>query len=519
MVQATAAETQAEEDGAARRRPPWRRIAALSGLVTVVGVVVQWVIMTPPLYYDPYYVWLGARDWPDVPLDRWPFVELPHQVTRIGLVLPARAVQELLGTGQAAYFVIAALAGCVFFVGTYLAVRSLFGDVAGVASALLLIVHPFFTLTNPYTHEITWSAGVLLPDMPGAGLFAAGMAGLVAASRRTGRAQTRMLVVAGLLLGSSFLVREFLAFLFLAIPAYLWLLRIPWRRNVTVGLTMLAVLAANFVHNVIVWGTPLAGLRSAAGHGGKSWDVVTRPLAANSFWRAMTEGNPLGLVFVALLALTIVGWAVTRDRRLALCLVWFFTLAVPLTLLSGVLDPDDISLRAWLIRYWFAVLPALLAGGIGAVTLLARRVPAAWTARLRPVAFGAAVLGVVAYLGAAFAAVPDLPRDRAWNELRVWLDGRDDLPAITTDGRLAQTFTFYARDMWGNVQWNGRVVTFPQYAVGDPPTTEYPMLYHRWRGMEASAPVLGGWKPGEHGWTLAWRSSDGLLEIWNPPAR
>ena len=53
-------------------------------------------------------------------------------------------------------------------------------------------------MTNPFGHEITWSTGVVLPDMPGAGLFATGMAGLVVASRRTGRAQTRMLLAAAL---------------------------------------------------------------------------------------------------------------------------------------------------------------------------------------------------------------------------------------------------------------------------------------------------------------------------------
>src|SRR5262245_8666534 len=88
-------------DAPVRRRPRWRRVTGLSAFVAAFSVVVQWVLMTPPLYFDPYYVWLGARDWPNVPLDQWPFVEVPHQVTRIGLVLPLKAVQELLGTGQA----------------------------------------------------------------------------------------------------------------------------------------------------------------------------------------------------------------------------------------------------------------------------------------------------------------------------------------------------------------------------------------------------------------------------------
>lgn len=498
-----------------------RRVVWLSLLVSASAVLAQWVTMTPPLYFDPYYVWLAARDWPDIPLTQWPFDEVPHQVTRIGLVLPARLVQEVLGPGQAAYFTIAALGGIAFFTGTYLVVRSLFGDVAGVASALVLLVHPFFTMTNPFGHEITWSTGVMLPDMPGAGLFAIGMAGLVVASRRTGRAQTRMLLAAGVLLGTSFLVREFLAFLFLAIPAYLALLRIPWRRNITVGAPMLAILLLNFAHNQLVWGSPLAGLMSAAEHGGQSRDYVTRELAARSFLRAMHDWNPLGLVFTVALALTIVGWAVTRDRRLALVLVWFLTLAIPLTLCAGVLDPDDIKLRAWLQRYWFAVLPALLAGGFGSLILMFRMLPRQWVARLRLTTVVVPVLAVAlggTYAVAAVRAVPDLPRDRAWSELRGYLAGHRDITLICADRRLAQTLTFYTRDMWGDPVWRGEIRDFPHYMPVPRNAMEGPMLYTRWRGMESQ--IGGGWRPDPaQGWTLMWRSSDGVLQLWDPPAR
>ena len=494
----------------ARPRP---RMALLSALIAACSVLAQWINNVPPLYFDPYYVWLGARDWPDIPLDRWPFNEVPHQVTRLGLVLPARLAQEVLGDGQAAYFTVAAAGGCLFFVGCYLVVRSLFGDLAGVTAALLLIVHPFFTMTNPFGVEITWSAGVVLPDMPGAGLFALGMAALVAASRRKGRAQTRLLLAAGTFLGASFLVREFLAFLFLAIPIYLALLRIPWRRNVIVGLPMGGILAANLVHNAVVWGNPLAGIRSAATHGGESRDYVTRALALRSFLRAMTDWHPLGAIFVAALVLTVIGWAVTRDRRLALVLVWFLALAIPLTLLAGVLDPHDISLRAWLLRYWFAVLPALCAGAAGSLVLLARRVPK--KIHPRPVAAALAAVLAVAYVVTAVRAVPSLPRDKAWNELRIYLAAHDrDLPVLWADRRLAQTLTFYTRSMWGDALWHGQIKDFqhgstelPQAAHGQP------MLYTRWRGQESQ--ILAGYRPSpQNGWHRLWRSSDGILEIW-----
>lgn len=498
-----------------RRGVVWRSL-----LVAAATLFVQWVIMTPPLYFDPYYVWEAARRWPDVPLDQWPFIEVPHQVTRLGLVLPARVIQELLGEGQVAYFVITGLAGCVFFVGCYLVVRSLFGDLAGLASVLVLLVHPFFTLSNPYGQEVTWSLGVMLPDMPGAGMYAAGVAALVVASRRTGGTQTRFLVAAGVCFGSAFLVREFLAFLFFVIPVYLWLLRIPWRRNVTVGTPMAAILVVSLVHNAIVWGDPLAGLMSAASHGGLSRDHVTRMLAFNSFYRAMENWNWLGLIFVVALALNVVGFAVTRDRRLALTLVWFLSLAVPLTLLSGVLDPKDISLRAWLPRYWFAVMPALLAGGSGALILLARRLSLHQKVRprVRTVAVPSLLTMVMAaYVVTAVREIPSLPRDKAWNELRVWLShqDQDELPVLMADRRLAQTLAFYTRSPWGEVTWRGQVKDFP-HDMAALPSSAYtaPMLFTRWRGQEYQ--IAGGVRLApDTGWRQLWRSSDGVLEIWD----
>ena len=63
-------------------------------------------------------------------------------------------------------------------------------------------------------------------------------------------------------------------------------------------------------------------------------------------------------------------------------------------LFSGVLDPNDISLRAWLQRYWFAVLPALLAGGSGSLVLMFRMLPAGLVSRLRLRTVVAPVLAV-----------------------------------------------------------------------------------------------------------------------------
>ncbi|MFG2007354.1 ArnT family glycosyltransferase [Spirillospora sp. NPDC048911] len=525
-----------------RRGVVWKSL-----LVAAAGLLVQWMIMPPPLYADPFYVFTAGKLWPDIPIGEEPFLDVPHQITRMGLVLPTMVAERLLGDGQAAYFAVAALGGCLFFVGAFLAVRSLFGETAGLVTALVLLVHPFFILVNPYGSEVTWATGAILPDMPGAGLFALGVAALVTASRRAGRRQTQFLLMAGLFFGCAFLAREFLAFMYLAIPAFVALLRVPLRRLTVIAAPMLGVLAVNLVHNAVVFGDPLTELRSAAGHGGMPAEPVTRMDALTSFPRAMYEWDALGTIFIVALALNVVGFLATRDRRLAFTLVWFATLWAPLTLMSGTLDPTDISLRGWLVRYWFAVLPALAAGGLGSLILLTRRFGPPLARSLVPPAirFGAPLadrLGVprgkrravarragtvtagalaiavaAAYLVPAGVQIAEQPRDTAWAELRGWLSAEEDPPVETiwADERLGQTLSFYTQDVWGEQVWDGEIRTFRQID-GELPVAAVngPLLYTEWRGQEP--PSSNGVRPStESGWELEWRSSDDVLELWD----
>ncbi|MBW8481644.1 glycosyltransferase family 39 protein [Actinomadura sp. PM05-2] len=497
---------------------PRRRVLWLSLLVAAASLAVLWAILPPPLYADPYYVFTAGHLWPHIDLDKEPFLDVPHQVTRMGLVLPVKLAQLLLGDGQAAYTAVAAASGCLFFVGCYLAVRSLFGDAVGLTATALLLVHPFFVSVSPYGHDVTWSTGAVLPDMPGAGLFALGVAGLVVAARRTGRRQLWLLAAAGLCFGSAFLAREFLAFMYIAIPFMMLLLRIPLRRIVVVAGPMLGTLAVNLLHNLAVFGDPLIELRSAAEHGGAPSEPVTRALALGSFFRAMLDWSPLGALFIAALALNIVGWALTRDRRLALTLVWFAALWAPLTLLSGLLDPHDISLRGWLARYWFAVLPALAAGGLGSAVLLARAYGAPLARRLgdrrRPAVAALLAVLAAAYFVPAARTVAEQPRDDAWSELRGWLDGNTRVTDIWADERLGQTMSFYVRSPTGARTWDGTLHTFPQTSPALPAgAADGPLLYTHWRGQEPQS--SDGVDPTiTPGWRLLWRSSDSVLQLW-----
>ncbi|MQA87291.1 MAG: hypothetical protein GEV03_22350 [Streptosporangiales bacterium] len=475
------------------------------------------MVLPPPYFADAFNYFTAARRWPNiftpgVAAEEWPFIPVDLKMwhmTRTALVLPTRVVQEIFGTGQLAYGVTTALLAVIFALGCYFAGRALFGDLVGVLTPFLILVHPYFTMVDTFEPDVVSSAHGILPDQLGAGLYAIGVACLVVAARRDGRARTLLLVAAGLGFGTAYLAREFVAFMFAAIPVFCWLLRIPLRRLVTVALPMLGVFLAEVVYSAIIFADPLARLRVAETDVELD-DPATTAEVLLRFWQSTNNWHPLGVVFAAALAITAVGWLLTRDRRLAVILVWFGSLWVPLTLMSGVLDPSTPSLRSWVVRYWMPVYPALMIGALGACVLLVRRIP--WRRRGLLRAAGVLALAGVTLVGYLLPAGREIlgeDRDEPWNEFRTWLSHHGEVTTIRTDIRTGQTLHFYVRTPRGESVWNGSVEAFPprQYSIPDEARSG-PLFTSRWtffrNGPDESSE-----------WHVVWRSSNGLLELWD----
>ncbi len=490
--------------------PGWRRHLVASEawpvvLVVAFALVMPLVVMPPPMYADPFYVFQAAQLWPNIPSDM-PYI---HQSMRIGLVLPARLGQEVLGEGQLAFVVSSAMLGTLLPVGTYLLGRALFGRLVGLAAVVILLLHPFFVVVDPYVEVVAWSTGELMPDMPAGGLFALGVVALVTASRSAERRQIGWLAVAGACFGGAYLVREFIALMYVGIPVFLLLLRIPLQRIVAVAVPMIGILAVELVHSALVFGHPLARILTAAAHGTDAPPPATTVTAAQviaRFYTAMTMWHPLGVLFLGALGLAVLGWLVTRDRRLALIVTWFLALWLPLTLLAGILNPDSPSLRAFIVRYWIPIFPPLIVGALGALILLVRRIPSERAGRV--VLAGGAVALALAYGLPAVSELRDIRRDTAWNELRGWLAGRDDVARVWTDDRTGQTLSFYTKTPAGEPLWGGTVSIFRSRTKEIPDTVgDGPLLVSRFGPRE---------RPSEaEGWRVAWQSSDGgTLRIW-----
>jgi hypothetical protein len=471
-----------------------------AGACALAAFVWTIVVMPPVQPFDTYYVWHAARLWPDL---TYSFPVL-HHAMRLGTVIPVMVVQDFVGLNQISVVVASALMLALFTVGVYLVGRMLFSDAIGLAAVAIFLIHPFFTKEDGYLGWGAGTTGTLYPDHPAAGWYLVGVAALIAGSRRAGRAQTRVLVLAGVCFGMSYLTREFLAFMFAGIPVFFLLLRMPLRRLVAPAIPMLAILGIELVHNTMVWGDALARFRVASEHGALREEPLSRWFALGGFFNAMAS-HPLGWLFVGALVLTVTGAIVYRDRRLYLVLAMFATLWLPLTLWGGLIDPYQAALRVQLPRYWFAVLPGILIGALGTIALALRRLRSSTTRR---VAVAALALIGLAYVVPAGVVLAGVKRDEDWRALRVWFAEHPEVTDVYIDGRSRQTLLFYQNSATGKKIFKGEVHTFergadelPEQEIGHIPYLETVL-----GALEHPDPA--------DGWRVIWRSPNGAITIW-----
>jgi hypothetical protein len=396
----------------------------------------------------------------------------------------------------------------LFSAGIYATARALFGRpgvVLGLVAVPLVLLNPIFTrvdLFAPSPRSI--STGSLDPDLPAAGLFSVGVAAMVVASRRSGRRQLWWLAAGGAGLGMAYLAREFVALMFVAVPVFFYLLRIPWRRLVVPALPALAILGAELVINTVVYGDALARFHVAAAHGAQLTEPKPLVYVLSGFaWSAHSE--PLAMIFPFALGVTALGAWRLRDRRLILLLVWFGALWLPLTLMGGLVDPYHASLRVHLARYWSPVQGAVV---IGALATLMLGFPRLRRARLdlRPLAVGLALV-LAGYLTGCVGTLTQVNRDQDWRELRAFLAVHPEITVIHTDDRTHQTSTFYTRDPFGEPLWRGAFTTFHrEHAVLPVVRGTGAYLQSKWGSKEQPDPAKG--------WRVVFRSTNGVLTVW-----
>lgn len=519
--------------GGGTRRGRWIGgvLTAVVGAALGVGAVaLQLRYLFAPNPSDPGNYALAALQFPGPPAD--PLIL--HQYLRLGLIVPMSLAMDAFGYSQASYYAVPLLTALLLPVSIYAIGRMLFSRAVGVAAGVLASVSSL----------VFGSLGQPLPDATATAVVTAAVAVAVGVATgqpllvRTGRRKTAALLLVGALLGWSYLIREYIVFVWPVIPVLLWR-RAGWRGLLVVAIPLVAVAAGETALNAALHGDPLARWAASAGHG----DLTARPELDRTFknfprstyllrfWERLGQSpdrtwlRGAVLVMLAGAAFGVLRWRrAPAARWLALFGLWSVAFYVPMVLLGGVLDPSGPRLRLQLIRYWVPLAPAIMLGACGAVWLAGR-----WVLRHVPglsVRRAGALAGVALLLGSAVAA-----RDSfgAWShrpvyrvngathleQFRTWLrsDG-DGVRRIWSDQRTLMVLPIFFSEPFGAPVWRGETDTLAPGSARPAPgdhVVVYPECGHCTRAMRA---VLGPTLQPRPGWEPVFATADRGLVVY-----
>ncbi|WP_218041140.1 glycosyltransferase family 39 protein [Acrocarpospora macrocephala] len=494
-----------------------RAVTWALGVALAIGwATVRLTLLPPPVPSDQLTYLLAAQEFPYAPAVGESTVL--HQWLRYGLVLPVRLAIEVFGYSEAAYYVVPLFAGLLLLVGTYVLGCQFFGRTVGIAAALLVSFN---------THVFDKS-GDLLPDLLATALTLFALA-LTVAIRRGDLSRPRLaLVVIGLLLGWSYLVREFIVLLWPLIPALLWR-RVSLRDLLFLGLPLIGVVAAEMLLMAIVRGDALARIHATAiaaqgeeEHIARTYRnrPVTEYLDRLIFHLNRVEEKRWLLL---LLGVTVAG-GIVRPRKLGFFLGWIALLWVPLTLLGGLVNPASPTVNLWVERYWFPIFPAFVLGGLGTIWLLVRWAVDRLTSR-PPVAryLAGAVAGTVGFAATWTAATEwtTWPKSGGHHlsQARTWLaETAGAQHTVWGDNGVEVLMRVYRNGPFGAPVVTSRIELLSEAEQARP--GDYVMLYDAVDGNICSmcptraSRVFGSPLKIPETWRTAFETPDGVLQIY-----
>ena len=303
---------------------------------------------------------------------------------------------------------------------------------------------------------------------------------MIAAANRSAvrgwdRSANLLLVAAGSMLGWSYLVRE-MALLFMPIALFVAMLYKARPRSL-VHLAWPVVLTGlvESLYGWLVWGSPLTHLNVVIARSSdpatefvieRSAAALARQTSAATFtiFPEMLLTHAVGFIVLLLLVGLVIAVVATRQTRFLALGVWALTIWVGLT--AAGLIPRVIRLEV--DRYWIAILPPIIVGGLGALSLVGERLVGRKLASVSVAAVGAAALtlGITATMqtnGLVALGADD------FQELRVWLSEQGGDQTLWTDSRTAPILALYTRSPFGTVLGSGEVRTLNEGSEYVPP--------------------------------------------------
>jgi hypothetical protein len=474
---------------------------AVGGMTVALYVLVQLVFLQGPHPYDPSWYFRSAFDFPDVDPDLF--------TLRIGLMAPIRAALGVFGPSEAAFYAVPLLSGMALVGAVFATMLLLFRDRALAALAALATGLNVNYLVN---------SSQIFPDLTATATFTLAFFCLLLGGSRPDEfsrpwVPTAAVACGGVLLGWSYLVREFSPILLPAVVALVILLRYPLRRIAVLAGAGVATAALELLYGWVYAGDPFVHARLLLERGDAELvegqvrmehiqDQLGSLLDTLLVLPRLLLAWDTGWVFFVLAGLFVVALVLLRDRRLWLLAAWFLSFLVAMALVGlGSFSSGRWVLNITNIRYWYPVFPPLVMGAFGGLWLLLRsRIDG-------PRGLRAAQLGAVAL--AALVLIPGFrefsrcddreawrndPATR-WHELRSWFSTPEaaQMDIVWTDPYTSRLVPAYTASTFGQRVWDGDVQALD--SLGDAPSTGDPatlLLVHkdRWVAREDAPQAL-----------------------------
>ncbi|MGH3038128.1 MAG: hypothetical protein ACRDLZ_01775 [Gaiellaceae bacterium] len=491
---------------------------AVGGITVALYLVGQLVFLQGPHPYDPSWYFRTAFDFPDVAPDLF--------TLRIGLLAPVRAALVVFGPSEAALYAVPLLSGMALVAAVYATMLLLFRDrVLAGAAALVTGLNVNYLINSSQ----------IFPDLTATATFTAAFLCLLIGGTRPEESSrswvpTVAVVCGGILLGWSYLVREFSPILLPVVVALVLLLHYPLRRVALLAGAAIGTVALELLYGWISLGDPIVHARLLRERG--TADVVDGEVRMAYIQDQL--GSLLdtllvlprlllawdtGWVFMVLAGLSLLALVRLRDRRLWLLAAWFLSFLVTMALVGlGSFSSGRWVLNITNIRYWYPIFPPLVMGAFGGLWLLLRSGYGLRAARLAVVGLAAVVLipGFREFSGCdAREAWRNDPAKR-WHELRSWFSTPEAarLNVVWTDRYTSRLLPAYTASTFGRKLWDGDVRTLASLG-GVPPGGDADrtlLLVHkdRWSAWEDGPEALAGLRDE---WTPLFVTSDERMVV------
>jgi hypothetical protein len=496
--------------------PNRRRVRGLDALALLViaatYAVVQYLVFPGPQRFDPsYYFQLGTH-FPHVAANWWSL--------RIGILAPLRLAIAVFGQSQAAQYTLPVVAAVLLAGAVFAMMRMLFHDrLVAIATALVVVLNPNFLLNSAY----------IFPDTLSTATFAAGLLLVIAGRPREVEPpawlMTTTVAAGGVLLGWTYLIREFSPILLPVVIAAVLLFRYPVRRMAVLAGAAVATYGVELIYGAVRYGNPferihvLLGRKSSSASHHADWapfrekvhNIVESALVLPHLLLSWNEG----WVLVAFIVVFIVALARFRGTRLLVLGAWLFSYWALMAIIGVTHNKTgDPYLDIGNVRYWYPALPALIMGGLGGLALLIRgTTPSVLRVRLSQAAVLVAAALVLVPGTAQFASCANKnvwrnDSAQSWDGVRSFLTSSQAKPfnVIHTDRISVRTLVEYTHSTFGGTVWHG---TLGPTSTKNPPLTgahRLLLVNVASSNRQRAAKLLRTWSP-------VYVSSDGRLAL------